>query len=40
MTVEQINAIRDAVIQIVAAIFLMGFGTFFALACMGCFDKE
>ena len=40
MTIEQINATRDAVIEVIAVIFLLGFGTFFALACMGCFDKD
>ncbi len=40
MTVEEINAINNAVIEVIVVIFLLGVGTFFWLACMGCFDKE
>lgn len=40
MTVEEINAVKNAVIEVVVVIFLLGVGTFFWLAFMGCFDKD
>lgn len=40
MSIDQINAIKHAVMEVVGLIFFLVFLTVFALACMGFFDKE
>lgn len=40
MSVAEINAIKDAIIEIIGAIVLLGFCVFFCLACIGMFDKK
>lgn len=40
MSVEQINAIKHAVMEVIGLVFFLVFLTMFALATNGFFDKE